>query len=327
MTFVSLKSLGKMSKAVSAAIAILALVSAPAYANNAQDLFADGNRLFRDDLYWAALLRYRQAADEGLDSPLLHFNTGVAHYRAKQHVRARESLLEASRSPSLRFISQYNLGLNAYAMKDYDEALKWFRRARDQDRSKEIRKLAIRAIAMIENREVEEEPVIVRAEATKRKRDVSDLYLRARVGAGIDSNVFRSPSEAYVDLADPTLPLITPEVQEGIYIPVSLEAKYSINSFEHESFFAMYRMAGRFYQDEALTNGNEHIQELAVGSEYRKRTENRDRQIYSAFTVAQHNEVYYNRDDGAARSCKSGWDSVNYLCQVLRDLRVVRGFI
>jgi len=36
-----------------------------AHAVTAAESFADGNRLFRDDLYWAALLRYRQAAEAG----------------------------------------------------------------------------------------------------------------------------------------------------------------------------------------------------------------------------------------------------------------------
>ena len=52
-----------------------------ASAATAGELFADGNRLFRDDLYWAALLRYRQAGEAGMDTPLLHYNTGVAHYK------------------------------------------------------------------------------------------------------------------------------------------------------------------------------------------------------------------------------------------------------
>ena len=59
-----------------------------ASAMTAEQYFEDGNRLFRDDLFWAALLRYRQAADEGLNSALLHYNTGVAHYRAMQYDRA-----------------------------------------------------------------------------------------------------------------------------------------------------------------------------------------------------------------------------------------------
>ena len=98
----------------------------PAAASTAYESFEDGNRLFRDDLYWAALLRYREAAEAGMDTPLLHFNSGVAHYRAQQHIRARTSLLKAAQSPSLRVISHYNLGLNAYAAGDVDDALDWF---------------------------------------------------------------------------------------------------------------------------------------------------------------------------------------------------------
>ena len=84
--------------------------------SDAYAAFEDGNRLFRENLYWAALLRYRQAADAGLDTPLLHFNTGVAHYKAGQHIRARQSLQKATRSSSLRQLAHYNLGLNAWKL-------------------------------------------------------------------------------------------------------------------------------------------------------------------------------------------------------------------
>ena len=80
----------------SLATAFLCLLpGANALSMTANDYFEDGNRLFRDDLYWAALLRYRQAAESGLDTPLLHYNIGVAHYRAHQNIKARESLLRA----------------------------------------------------------------------------------------------------------------------------------------------------------------------------------------------------------------------------------------
>jgi hypothetical protein len=82
--------------------ALLALLTGVAHGMSAEEYFADGNRLFRDDLYWAALLRYRQASEQGMDTPLLHYNSGVAHYRAGQHVRARESLLRAQEDPALR---------------------------------------------------------------------------------------------------------------------------------------------------------------------------------------------------------------------------------
>ena len=107
-------------------VVICAGFPADAFAIPANELFADGNRLFRDDLYWAALLRYQQASDVGMDTPLLHYNTGVAHYKAGQYKRARESLLKASRSYNFEVLSHYNLGLNAWAAGASDEALRWF---------------------------------------------------------------------------------------------------------------------------------------------------------------------------------------------------------
>ena len=77
-----------------------------------------------------------------MDTPLLHYNTGVAHYRAQQHIRARTALLKAVQSPGLRVISQYNLGLTANALGDVDDALHWFRQARDQVENEKIREFA-----------------------------------------------------------------------------------------------------------------------------------------------------------------------------------------
>ena len=75
-------------------IALLTVVGAivptgTAQAMTAEQYFADGNRLFRDDLYFAALLRYRQAGEEGMDAALLHYNMGIAHYRARGSTFAR----------------------------------------------------------------------------------------------------------------------------------------------------------------------------------------------------------------------------------------------
>ncbi len=276
----------------------------PAAAMTAEQYFADGNRLFRDDLYWAALLRYRQAADEGMDSALLHYNSGIAHYKSGQHIRARDSLLRAVQSPSLRIAAQYNLGLNAFAAGDNDEALRWFRLVRDQEQDKILQRYAVVAISRI--RDIRDVPtefeVRVAKQKKKEKRAFADLEFRARVSFGQDDNVFRAPSQPYVDFSDPNQPVVTPTVQSGVYIPVSMSAKYTINSLPFEGFYAAYRLAGRYYQDKELENGNEYHQELAVGSEYRRQEESRRRVIQSAFKVAQHRETYYDPDDGTSRS-------------------------
>jgi len=272
-----------------------------ALAMTAEQYFADGNRLFRDDLYWAALLRYRQAADEGLSTALLHYNMGIAHYRAGQHVRARTSLSRALDDPSLRVAAHYNLGLNAYQLGDTSEALRWFRLARDQSENEKLGRFAAVAIARIRDERARPDDFEIRVAEREKKRDFTDLQLHARVGFGSDSNVFRSPDQPYIDFSSPLTPLVTPEVKSGAFMPVSLSAKYLINSFKFEGFYVAYRLSGRYYQDEELENANEYQHEASFGSEYRREEGDRKTEVYGAFKVSQHDETYYDPDDGGAR--------------------------
>lgn len=281
--------------------AILLLQIQAARAATAPELFADGNRLFHDDLYWAALLRYSQAAEAGMDTPLLHYNTGVAHYKARQYQRAEESLLKASRYGPLQALSHYNLGINAWRRGDTGSAVRWLQSARDQNDRRDIARLARRALREIGAPNPLAE--MTAAEATRREeeRPITNLELRIRVGAGSDDNVYRTPSTSYVDRSDPALPTVNPVVQSGVFVPVSLNARYQVNSFDHEGFFASYVYGGRFYQDKALNQADEFVQELAFGSEFRRREEDRVRRVYSAFKVAQHQEVYFDPDTGIER--------------------------
>ena len=273
----------------------------PALAMTAEQYFEDGNRLFRDDLYWAALLRYRQAADEGLDTPLLHYNEGVAHYRAGQYNRARESLQRALRDPGLRIATQYNLGLNAYAAGNNDEALRWFRLVRDQNQNQKLQEYAVVAISRIRDIEAVPDEFEIRVAERKKKREFADLEFRARVSFGNDDNVFRTPEQNYIDFANPNLPIVTPVPQSGAFMPVSISAKYRINTLPFEGFYGAYRLAGRYYQDKELENANEYIHEISFGSDYFRKDESRRREILSAFKVAQHDDVYYDPDDGGSR--------------------------
>jgi len=296
------------------AIATLAPVQA-ARAMTAEQYFADGNRLFRDDLYWAALLRYSQARDEGMDTPLLHYNMGVAHYRAGQYVRAREALQQAATDPALAVAAHYNLGLNAWALGETDEALRWFRLVRDQDENARLQSFAVVAISRIRDSQAQPDEYRVLVAEREEKRNFTDLYFRTTLGYGTDDNVYRSPAAPYIDYADPALPIVIPEVQSGAFIPVALAARYTVNSLPFEGFFGFYRFAGRYYLDQNLENGNEQFQELGFGSEYRRSDENQDRWVRSAFTIAQHDEIYYDPDNGAARTIggEEAEDRMNYL--------------
>jgi tetratricopeptide (TPR) repeat protein len=282
------------------AVALLCLLTfGPAAAMTAQEAFQDGNRLFRDDLYWAALLRYRQAGEAGMDTPLLHYNTGVAHYRAGHYERARGELLRAARSPGLRVLSQYNLGLTAYAAGNTDEALDWFRQARDQEENPQVRRLAIEAISRIGSAKDRAKPSATAAKSAD-ERKLGEFALAARVGFGTDDNVYRTPDQAYVDYSDPNLPQKTPEPTSGAFIPLDLRARYQINSYEYESFFGEYRLDGRYYQDKNLENANDFSHELRIGSQYFRGDETRSTSVYSAFSIAQHDEIYFDPEDGVA---------------------------
>ena len=281
----------------------ISLVSPAAHAVTAEESFADGNRLFRDDLYWAALLRYRQAADAGMETPLLQYNTGVAHYKAGQYGRAHQALLKASQWSQIQVLSHYNLGINSYAAGNDDEALRWLRKARDQEESATLRDMAIRAIARIRSEEVHVDPAVVHVQQMEEAKKFTELDFYAVAGFGSDNNVYRSPSDPYISQSNPNQPVIVdPVVQSGTFVPISVGAKYSVNSFEHESFFGRYRLDGRFYQDDELKNADEYIHEFAFGTDYRREKEGRESIVSSAFTVAQHKETYFDPDDGIERS-------------------------
>lgn len=294
-TYRSVLSAGAMALAA----ALLCLLTAgPAAAMSAQEAFQDGNRLFRDDLYWAALLRYRQAGDAGMDTPLLHYNMGVAHYRAGQYQRARAELLNAAQSPGLRVLAQYNLGLTAFAAGNTDEALDWFRQARDQEENPKIRKLAIVAISRIASSRHDAERPPADEDTPDDERKLGEFGIAARVGFGTDDNVYRTPDTDYIDYSDPNLPLVTPKPTSGAFIPLNFATRYQINSYEHESFFGQYRLDGRYYQDKNLDNANQFSHELRIGSEYYRADETRSTRVYSAFSIAQHNEIYFDPVDG-----------------------------
>jgi hypothetical protein len=286
------------------ALCALCLVPAlPAFAQlSPLELFEEGNRLYRDELYWAALLRYRQAAEAGLSTPILHYNTGVAHYRARQYDRARDALLKSLDSPDLRVAAQHNLGLTEYAAGNNAEALRWFRLVRDQQQNPKLSAYATEAIARIRTDELAGvEEVVVETPTRDLDEPVARFEFQAAAGFGTDSNVYRSPGRPYTDYSNPAAPTVDPVTWSGAYIPFHLGARYRVDAYENEYFYAAYKLRGVAYQDVALNNADEYAQELSVGSEYRTYDKERERgsEVYSAFSIATHQETYFDPDDGS----------------------------
>jgi len=285
-----------------ALVAALAAASPVTAAETGPGLFADGNRLLRDDLYWAALLRYEQAGDLGFDTPALRFNTGVAHYRAGQYERAREAFALAAGHPELATVAEYNQGLAAMAAGDRGAALAHFRSVRGRAARPELAELADKAIDRLLSGDDEAAAVPgAKTVAVTPPERAAGLYFDVEAGIGNDDNVYRSPELPYTDRSEPGNPVVTPVVRSGVYVPLDLTATYAVGSFENEAFFGRYRIAGRYYQDEALSNANEFSHELSFGSTYHRRGEDRERKIFSAFSIGQHRETWFDPDDGLER--------------------------
>ena len=161
----------------------------------------------------------------------------------------------------------------------------WFRRAANQEQRKDIARLARRAIRDTERSTLNSsEPEAIQVVHWPSGNANSPISISASAPAQAStttcSALRRSPTSTCPTRTIPVL--VTPEVQEGVYIPVSMSAKYQVNALEHEGFFGSYRFGGRFYQDEALKNGDEFLQEIAFGSEFRKRDENREKRASTA---------------------------------------------
>jgi Ca-activated chloride channel family protein len=96
---------------IAAAITILLLISAPAFASPATAL-----REYRSGNYDDALKDYEHALQKKNDDPRLHFNAGAAAYRSGQFDQAAKHFGDTLNSPDLNLQEQayYNLGNTLY---------------------------------------------------------------------------------------------------------------------------------------------------------------------------------------------------------------------
>ena len=76
--------------------------SGGAAAQTAAELLAEGNQLVRSGIYRTALLRYREAAAAGLDTPLLHYNLGVVHYELGDFAESADEFARAAAAAGAR---------------------------------------------------------------------------------------------------------------------------------------------------------------------------------------------------------------------------------
>jgi len=288
------------ARAVSRACLIAVLLSAlqaHAAAADAAGLFQQAQNAFRSGDTAEALALYQRADAAGFSDPVLFFNVGVACYQLGHYDAARDAFLTASATPDLAAVSFYNLGLVARRLGDDHDAAAWFEQTIRHPRAPEkLRALARKAKASLGGGVTRKRPLAY--ESLEQPSLGDHLRVAANTGFAADSNVYRSPSHAYVDLADPAAPTVVPVVQSGTYVPVQAQAEFRWGTHEDSHFDVRYGLDGRIYTSADLANANEIEHALAMGGEVNRSTTNGAVYWRSHFVVTRSNEQAYDRDDG-----------------------------
>jgi tetratricopeptide (TPR) repeat protein len=274
-----------------------------AAAQTAAELLAEGNQLVRSGVYRTALLRYREAAAAGLDTPLLSYNLGVVHYELGDFAESADEFARAAALPALGALASYNRGLALRAAGDSAAASEAFRTAAESADDRDLRRLAAAAadegVAASPAPSSSARRVALVAEPDAR---IGELELAAAARLGQDDNATRAPAEPYTDLSDPTQPLVTPVVHAASFMPAELHAAYVLgNEAGDTEFLFRYDMNGAFY-DAEFSNATEVDQRLSMGADILLgEADRRRRAVDTAFFVSTHSETNFDPDDGLAR--------------------------
>src|SRR5262245_12607428 len=282
-------------------LAFAACFGREAAAQTAAELMSEGNQLVRSGSYRTALLRYREAAAAGLDSGLLHYNLGVVHYELGEFAESADEFARAATDPALAALASYNRGLALKAGGNAAAASEAFRTAADVADDRHLRRLAEGAAegAVASPPQASRDRPERFTEPTTR---IGRFELAAAARLGTDDNVYRSPANPYVDLSDPTQPLVTPVVQSASFMPAELHALYVLDNESGDTEFKFrYDLNGAFYETE-FSNATEVDQTLSMGADIvLGERDRRRRSVDTAFFVGTHSETNFDPDDGLAR--------------------------
>lgn len=137
-----------------AVLCMIAIVPLTTLAQSADDYFKQGTAAFKQSHYKSAVVYFKKAGQAGMSSPVLDHNLGSSYYKLKQYELAKKSFLQVAKHKQFRQIAHYNLGLVARRLKNYRQALHWFKKAIQEQHSQQaITDLAANMIKKV-NREI-----------------------------------------------------------------------------------------------------------------------------------------------------------------------------
>lgn len=115
----------------------------------------------------------------------------------------------------------------------------------------------------------------------------------ATAGIGYDSNPYLTPSAPYRDLAQPGSPLVIPNKQSGLFVPLGLSADYTSATGMEFS----YRFDGELYPSSALSNANSYDHDVTLG--WNMMLGSAD--FYAGMLAGYHRKIYFDRDTGVPK--------------------------
>ena len=145
---------------------------AHAAAGDAKARFAEARTAFEAGDFSRALFLYEQCLALGMQGPAVHYNIGVAAYRADYLARAETAFQEVARTPAMAALAHYNLALVAQKLGDDKAARQWLERVALETTDEKLVNLA--------QSQLDGLPKVATSPAWS-------LY--ARSGAGYDGNV------------------------------------------------------------------------------------------------------------------------------------------
>lgn len=111
--------------------------------------FRSGVQAFESGHYDDAARHFTLARSQGLDTPALHYNLGVSHYRASRNSPARQAFTTLLRWPDWQALAHYNLGLVAEKEQHDDLAMHHYKQASLIPGNPRIRELSQRAMSRL----------------------------------------------------------------------------------------------------------------------------------------------------------------------------------
>lgn len=217
-----------------ATIVLLSSIAWTAHAGPAEQAFPQGIDAAEQGDYEQAVYYFRSARDQGMDTPALHHNLGVAYYQLGRYEDARRSFKRAAETNDMRALAHYNLGLVAEAAGDDEGARTWYRKAYEEASTAKLRRLAANKL------ELKPEPV-------------KPYTLYAEAFGGYDSNPRLTDDEAQT---------ANPEDREGDAIFGAWAVGRYLLSGNWSNGFALY---GRAYTSHYPDLGREDLDSVTAG--------------------------------------------------------------